>query len=142
MRNSPRRWRETLEWDVLVPDDRITTTVSHGNVTLQGSVDTFSRRYDAEKAIHRLTGVRNVINRITVTGKPVDAAQLEHDIESALERQAEREAKRIGIAVRDAVVSITGVGAHWAEKNAIEKTVKFSPGVRRVENHVKIEPYL
>jgi osmotically-inducible protein OsmY len=134
--------RNALKWDVLVPDDRITTTVSSGTVTLQGNVDTWMQRSDAEQAVHRLTGVRSVVNQIAVMGKPVDPIQLKRQIEEALERQAEREAKRIGIAVRDGVVTLTGAVRTWAEKNAIKGTVEFSPGVRRVDNKITVDPYL
>src|SRR3989337_248322 len=40
--------RRTLEWDVFVPDERITSTVSDGWVTLEGPVDRGSQREDAE----------------------------------------------------------------------------------------------
>jgi osmotically-inducible protein OsmY len=46
--------RNALIWDVVVPDERIATTVSSGIVTLQGSVDIWSQRYDAERAVQRL----------------------------------------------------------------------------------------
>jgi osmotically-inducible protein OsmY len=36
--------RQTLEWDVFVPDDRIRSTVSDGWVTLEGTVESWSRR--------------------------------------------------------------------------------------------------
>jgi osmotically-inducible protein OsmY len=134
--------RSALKWDVLVPDDRITTTVTNGLVMLQGSVDSWSQRSDAEWAVHRLTGVTGVANQITVAGKPADSVQIKRQIEEALERQAEREAKRIGVAIRDGVVTLTGAVRTWAEKNAIDKTVEFSPGVRRVDNKIIIEPYL
>jgi osmotically-inducible protein OsmY len=134
--------RHTLKWDVLVPDERITTTVSNGTVTLQGNVDTWSHRSDAERAVHRLTGVRNVVNQIAVTGKPVDPTQIKRQIGEALERQAEREAKRISIDVRDGAVTLTGTVRTWVEKNAIEKTVAFSPGVSRVNNKITVDPYL
>jgi osmotically-inducible protein OsmY len=134
--------RSALKWDVLVPDERITTTVSKGNVTLQGSVDTWLQRADAERAVQQLTGVRNVFNQIIVTGKPIDPAQIKRQIEQALERQAEREAKRIDVTVRDGIVTLTGTVRTWAERNAIQGTVEFAPGVRRVENKITIDPYL
>ena len=50
--------RSALKWDVLVPDDKIATTVSNGTVTLLGSVNTWMQRYDAERCVHRLAGVK------------------------------------------------------------------------------------
>lgn len=60
------RW--ALEWDVLVPDERIQSSVSNGWVTLQGTVDKPTQREDAERAIRNLAGVRGVVNDITAVG--------------------------------------------------------------------------
>jgi osmotically-inducible protein OsmY len=134
--------RSALKWDAFVPDDRITTTVSNGDVTLQGSVDTWYQRSEAERAVHRLTGVRVVTNQITVTGKLADPVQIKRDIEDALERQADREAKRINVAVRDGVITLTGAVRTWAEKRAVEGAAEFAPGVRRMDSRLTVDPYL
>jgi osmotically-inducible protein OsmY len=56
------RW--ALEWDVLVPDEHIQSSVSNGWVTLAGAADKRTQREDAERAIPNLAGVRGVINDI------------------------------------------------------------------------------
>src|SRR6266508_3137348 len=58
--------RRALEWDVFVPEEKITSTVTDGWVTLDGAVDTWSQRNDAERAVRNLTGVKLVLNKITV----------------------------------------------------------------------------
>jgi len=136
-----RAVREALEWDAFVPDEKITSTVSLGIVTLEGLVQTWTQRADAERVVRGLTGVRGVINQITVSAKPVDPVRIKNEIEDALERQAEREARRIGVNVKDGVVTITGRIRSWAEKNAIDRVVGFAPGVRRVEDQLIVDPY-
>jgi osmotically-inducible protein OsmY len=133
--------RNALQWDVLVPDDRITSTVAGGLVTLQGTVDTWAQRADAENAVFRLTGVKGVANQIAVAGFVVDAAKIKQDIEDALERQTEREAKRIGVSVRDGVVTLTGTIRSWGEKSAVERTAYAARGVRRIDDHTTVDPY-
>ncbi|MBX3384468.1 MAG: BON domain-containing protein [Phycisphaeraceae bacterium] len=133
--------RSALKWDVLVPDDKIATTVSNGTVTLLGSVNTWMQRYDAERCVHRLAGVKGVINQIAVAGPQVDPTKIKREIEDALERQSEREAKRIGVTVRDGVVTITGTVRSWGEKNAIERAVLYTTGVRRVDDRTTVDPY-
>jgi osmotically-inducible protein OsmY len=115
--------------------------VSLGIVTLEGQVQTWAQRADAERAVRGLTGVRGVINQITVMTKPVDPIRIKSDIEDALQRQAEREARRLDIAVKDGVVTITGRIRSWAEKNAIDRVVGFAPGVRRVDDRLIVDPY-
>jgi osmotically-inducible protein OsmY len=84
--------RSALEWDALVPNEQITSTVSDGWVTLEGDVDYLREREDAERAILRLNGVVGVINKITIHKRPVDPKELREQIEYALERRADREA--------------------------------------------------
>jgi osmotically-inducible protein OsmY len=54
--------RRALEWDALVDDEKIQSTVSNGWVTLGGAVDRLREREDAERAVRHLTGVRGVTN--------------------------------------------------------------------------------
>jgi osmotically-inducible protein OsmY len=133
--------RNALKWDVLVPDERIASTVAKGTVTLQGSVDTWTQRWDAEGAVQRLTGVKSVLNQITVAAKTVNPARIKEEIEDALERQAEREAKRLGVTVQDGVVTLTGAVRSWGEKNAIERVAYHTAGVRRVDDRTVVDPY-
>jgi osmotically-inducible protein OsmY len=104
-------------------------------------VQTWSQRADAERVVRGLAGVRGVINQITVAAKPVDPTRIKNEIEDALERQAEREARRIGVTVKDGVVTVTGRIRSWAEKNAIDRVVGFAPGVRRVDDQLIVDPY-
>jgi osmotically-inducible protein OsmY len=136
-----RAVRDALEWDAFVPDEKITSTVSLGIVTIEGVVPTWSQRADAERVIRGLAGVRGVINQITVLAKPVDSSRIKADIEDALERQAEREARRIGVSVKDGVVMITGRVRSWVEKDTIDRVVGFATGVRRVDDRLIVDPY-
>jgi osmotically-inducible protein OsmY len=136
-----RAVRDTLQWDAFVPDEKIISTVSMGVVTLEGLVQTWAQRADAERVVRGLTGVRGVVNMISVQAKPVDAERIKLEIEDALERQAEREARRIGVSVKDGVVTLTGRIRSWAEKNAVDRVVGFAPGVRRVDDRLIVDPY-
>lgn len=134
--------RAALIWDVYVPDERITSTVSAGWVTLAGDVDQWHQREDAGRAVERLAGVRGVTNRIALRMKPaVDPAKLRDSIEAALARRAEREARRIEIKVEGDHVRLNGCVHSWAERNAVERLVAYSPGVRHIQNDVVVDPY-
>jgi osmotically-inducible protein OsmY len=136
-----RAVRDALEWDAFVPDEKIASTVSLGIVTLEGVVPTWSQRADADRVVRGLTGVRGVINQITVMAKAVDSSRIKADIEDALERQAEREARRIGVSVKDGVVMLTGRVRSWVEKDTIDRVVGFASGVRRVDDRLIVDPY-
>jgi osmotically-inducible protein OsmY len=132
--------RHALQWDVFVPDEKITSTISDGWVTLEGTVDLWSQRDDAERAVRHLMSVRGVVNKIAVTpAKPV-TADVRKAIEQALERRAEREAKRIHVDVRDGTVTLTGSVHSWAERKSVVAAARFTPGVRAVQDNMLTEP--
>ncbi len=132
--------RSALEWDVFVPEDKIRSTVSDGLVTLDGTVERWSQRADAERAVRNLTGVKSVVNRITVTPAGPATEDVRKAIEHALERRAEREAKRIQVDVRDGIATLTGSVHSWAERKSVVAAARFTPGVRGVEDRLMTEP--
>jgi len=132
--------RTALKWDVLVPEERIKCTVCRGVVTLEGAVGNWQQRQDAEDIVHRLTGVSSVVNLLAVSGPTVEAATIKHEIEQALERQAEREAKHIDISVQGGTVTLRGTLRSWGEKNAIERVVRYTPGVRHLDDRTPVDP--
>lgn len=133
--------RTALKWDSTVPDEKIKSTVTGGTVILEGTVDKWPHRYWAEQAVQHLTGVREVQNRIVISPKVVDPAQIKRQIDETLERQAEREAKRIGVVVQDGAVTLTGVVRSWAERNDIRRVAWSTPGVRRLDDNITVDPY-
>ncbi|MFO0827070.1 MAG: BON domain-containing protein [Phycisphaerales bacterium] len=134
--------RSALKWDVLVPDEDIRSTVSEGRVTLEGEVDTWSQREDAEWAIRRLAGVAAITNLITVKPSVMSANGVRAAIEGAIERRAEREVSRLGVTVGNGVVTLTGAVRSWGERHAVEQAAGFAPGIRRVDSRLTVDPYL
>lgn len=136
-----RAVRHVLQWDALVPDERILSTVSDGWVTLEGEVDRWRERQDAETSVLRLEGVVGVINKITVTPNRVDVKELREEIEYALERRADREADRLRIEIHDGAVDLFGRVHSWQEKRAVIGSISHAPGVAQIRDHLRIDPY-
>ena len=133
--------RHVLQWDALVPDERIQSTVSDGWVTLEGEVNVWRERQDAETSVLRLEGVVGVINKITIVHSQVDAEELREEIEYALERRADREAGRLRIEVHDGEVDLFGRVHSWQEKRAVVGSISHAPGVSEIRDHLRIDPY-
>jgi len=133
--------RNALEWDALVPNELIQSTVSDGWVTLEGQVEYWRERTDAERAIRQLAGVVGVINKITIRKQVVNEKQLREEIEFALERRADREAERLRIEVHDGQVDLWGRVHSWQEKRAVIGSIAHAPGVTQLKDHIRIDPY-
>jgi osmotically-inducible protein OsmY len=133
--------RQALEWDVLVPATRITSTVADGWVTLEGGVDRLHEREDAERAVRYLQGVHGVQNKIMVRPPHVMPEKVRQVIEEALERSAEHEVKHIQVQVSDGEVTLTGRVRSYAEKRAVMGAVSHAPGVHTVKDRLRIDPY-
>jgi len=133
--------RRALESHVLVPEQKIRSTVSDGWVTLEGDVDYFSEKEDAESAVRYLVGVRGITNDIEIKPPRVLPYDVMKSIEEALTRHVHRETKHIKLDVQDGRVTLSGVVPTWAEKKAILGAARQTPGVRSVEDLLKVEPY-
>ena len=133
-----KRALNILAWDVLVPSDRLHVKVADGWITLTGEVPWNYQRQAAEAAVRKLSGVTGVSNDIAVEPH-VQAGDVRKNIVDALKRHAEVEADRIKVEVRpNGSVAIDGRVDDWEERQAVERAAWSAPGVRTVENRVRI----
>ncbi len=132
--------RNALLWDTRVPHTKIHSTVAHGVVTLEGVVDYTSQREDAASAIRNLAGVRGVTNELVVFQPQVAPYALRAAIQAALERQVQREAKRIQLDVVDGKVTVTGAVRSRAEHDAVIGAAWGTRGVETVIDQLHVDP--
>jgi osmotically-inducible protein OsmY len=129
-----------LEWDALVPIEKVEVTVAKGWVTLRGEVEWEFERREAERAVRRLSGVRGVTNVIMVRPRvTVSPQELKRKIEDALVRSVETDAERITIDVEGSKVTLRGKVQSWMEMREAERIAWSSPGVTSVDNRIEIE---
>lgn len=128
-----------LKWNTMVPDERITVTVSDGWVTLKGKVDWEYQRTAAANAIRDLSGVRGVANTITLEPH-ISVTDVKAKIESALRRSAEVDARRINVAVAEGKVILSGNVRSWFERSEARQAAWAAPGVKEVVDHIAVVP--
>lgn len=126
-----------LMWNSLVPADKVRVTVENGWVSLSGELDWDYQRTSVEKAVRPLIGVIGVSNEITLKPRATPA-DVTSRIEDALKRQAEREAKRVQVAISGTTVTLRGTVHSWQERDAASGAAWAAPGVRAVINDLRI----
>jgi len=142
MRTDPEIARDivnAMKLDLTVPDDRIKAGVHDGYVTLEGTVDWNFQRSGAEACARNVHGVRGVLNHIAIKPK-VSAIEVTHNIEEALRRIAEVDARRITVFAHDGEVQLNGSVRSWFEREEAERAAWAAPGVSEVIDHIAVVP--
>jgi osmotically-inducible protein OsmY len=130
-----------LAWNVTVPRDSVKVMVEHGWVTLEGEVGWQYQRTAAEDSVRNLPGVKGVSNLVQIKA-PVDTAHLKANIEQALVRNAQFDARQISVEAVAGKVVLRGQVRSWAEKEEAEHVAWSAPGVTKVENAVTVSGLL
>jgi osmotically-inducible protein OsmY len=118
--------------------EKITAVVRNGWVTLEGEVEWHYQRERAEEAVRRVRGVKGVSNLITLQ-KKVATTVVKSQIEEALKRSAETDAKNITVEIEGDKVILRGQVRSWAERQEAERAAWRAPGVEEVENLIAIK---
>lgn len=127
----------SMRWNTTIPDELIKIKVEEGIVTLEGEVNWEYQRKSAENAVAKLTGVRSVLNSITIKQK-VAPDDLKQRIKAAFQRNATLDASNIEVEVIGGLALLKGRVRSFAEKEDAEHAVWSAPGVVKVENKLKL----
>lgn len=128
-----------LQWNTVVPRNRVSVVVGNGWVTLTGHLDWQYQKDAAARAVRDLTGVRGVNNTITVEPH-VRLGDVRDKIEAAFKRSAEIDARRINVSAMDGKVILSGNVRSWAERQEAERAAWAAPGVTQVDDRLSIMP--
>lgn len=126
-----------LKWHSAVQEEKIKIKVDDGVVTLDGEVDWDYQRTNAKAAIENLTGVKLVVNLISVKPK-VKPSDVTQGIKDALLRSANSDAGKIRVDVIGSKVILNGTVRSFAEKEDAEAAAWAAPGVMTLESNLVV----
>lgn len=132
-----------LKWDARVGPNEIGVIVKDGVVTLTGWVDSYSKKWAAEEAAHRIRGVKAVANDIEVRLSTSDE-RTDADIAAAVVRALEWDAfvpvDRLDVTVSKGWVTLKGEVEWQYQKTDAERVVRRLAGVKGVTNLIVVKP--
>ena len=131
-----------LKWHPSISEKAIGVEAKNGVVTLAGFVDTWVQKKNAERAAERVSGVRGVVDELTVN-LPTAMARADHEIGQSAVQSLEWDIEvpdSVKVRVDQGWVTLDG-DVYWQyEKSAAERAVRNLKGVRGVTNLIAIKP--
>jgi osmotically-inducible protein OsmY len=136
-----RAVEQQLEAEPDLDARRIVVSVDDGIVTLAGEVRSFGERWQTERLIDRIPGVRGVANEIEVHS---DTTRSDSDIARmavrALRRSLLAPSGSVTVRVEHGWVVLTGEVGWDFQRRAAERAVRNVPAVRGISNLVTVRP--
>ena len=132
-----------FQWEPTVHAAEIGVAVKDGVVTLSGPVDSYAKRWAAERAVKRVSGVKAVAEEIKVT-LPGTYRRADEDIALAASNILDWDYwvphDRVKVMVQNGRVTLSGDVDGYYQKVAAEDAVRHLIGVSGVTNSITIKP--
>ena len=134
---------DELRWEPRVNEAEIAVSAKDGVVTLTGSVETFAQKYEAERAVERVSGVRAIADdlKVKVFG-PHERSDTEiaHAAINALRWDTEVPDEKLTVKVENGWVTLKGEAEWNYQKTAAERDVRYLAGVKGISNLISVKP--
>jgi osmotically-inducible protein OsmY len=132
-----------LKWEPRLLPNEIGVIVKDGIVTLTGWVDSYTKRWAAEDAAHRVRGVKAVANDIEVRLSTVDE-KTDQDVAKAVVRALEWDAfipiDKLDVTVSKGWVTLKGEIEWQYQKQEADRVARRIQGVKGVSNLIIVRP--
>lgn len=128
-----------LKGDIHVNEKCISAEVKQSIVTLSGSAESHTEKMAAQQAVHRIGGVRAIVNNIQVSYRDLERdTDIAQAVRDTLQWAVFVPAERIKSTVAGGMVTLHGEVASWREREEAARGVSKIPGVRDVINMLRI----
>jgi osmotically-inducible protein OsmY len=119
----------------------IRVSVKNGTVSLEGSVDAYWKKWEAEYTTCNVRGVCDIVNKVTVVPTmQISDRVIAEDVRAAIERRRNVNIEDLDIRVENGVVTLSGTVPDWDARRAAVNAAEFTKGVIDVLDELTIQP--
>ena len=130
-----------LAWDARIATRSIRVNVNDGTVELTGRVHSYLAKWQAERSVERVRGVRAIANEIQVVPRMVPPdAQLTAAASACLAATPQLPIGRITAVAHQGWLALEGQVDWDFQRRAVADAVRSVPGLRGVTNAITIQP--
>ena len=134
--------QDAIKWEPLLHSSEIGVIVNDGIVTLNGEVDSYYKKKEAQDAAKNVAGVRAVVDDIEVvidkTGHMSDTI-IATDVVKALKDNWLVPDDKITVTVDNGWITLEGTVRWDFQRAAAENTIRYRSGVRGVISKLKLK---
>jgi osmotically-inducible protein OsmY len=135
--------QDAIKWEPLLNAAEIGVTVKDGVVTLTGTVDSYSKKSEAEDATKNVAGVKAVVEQINIKSNDgwakKDDNEIATEVVHALKWNWQVPADRVTVKVERGWVTLAGELPWNYQKATAQAAVKNLLGVTGVSNNITIK---
>lgn len=132
-----------LQWDSRLSDAHIVAAVVNGHVELSGTVYSYPRKLNAERAARRVAGVRSVNNKLEVVipeeNQRTDA-EIERSVLNAIMWNSSVNEHKVFVTVKNGWVTLEGNVAWEYQRSKARLLAEDITGVAGVTNLLSVQP--
>jgi osmotically-inducible protein OsmY len=130
-----------LEWEPSVDERRIGVSVVDGIVTLTGETDSYAEKWQAERTVERVSGVKGIANEIEVRSPTKRSdTEIAQSAVNALTSNVMVPSDHVTVKIDKGWLTLRGEVRWDYERRAAERAVRNLPGVKGISNQIVVRP--
>ncbi len=132
-----------LKWDPDIDPTDIGVAVKDGVVTLTGFVRSYTQKWQAERDVKRVSGVRGVANDIEIripTASQRPDPDIARDAVAALKHELPYSSETMRVVVKDGWLTLEGTAEWNYQRTRAEEAVRRVSGIKGVSNLILLKP--
>jgi osmotically-inducible protein OsmY len=134
--------QDALKWEPLLRAAEIGVAAKDGVVTLSGTVETYSKKLEAEQATKRVNGVKAVVENIKLhfgSSTAKGDGEIAKDVLNALKWNWDISGDKVKVKVEDGWITLDGELAWNYQKESAKRSVSNLSGVKGVTNNITVK---